>query len=412
MIISNIRKYYLLLFVLAMGLCMPMAAMAFDVGPLTIGGAIRANYTFGDYATPSEGWADPGPSRASQDHGTIQLDTFRINLGYKDGPWIGKAEYRFYPGYASNNTDGYQFLHTGWIGYNCADNSQIQVGVNRVPFGPGAYGISQSWFFDMHYYVGLSDDMDLGVKYTKPVGDWTFDVAYYFSDEGSWFGDTKDAARYSYDVIDESGDGYEERHQFNVRGIYAFPKGKVGASLQYGQLKSNGDQDDGSHMAASVHAVPKFGNWTLATQLTYFSYDVDDEQPAGTNDLVQMGAFDFPSLAPAKAWIPGASLSYMLKTDSLDWLNYVLPYVEYSTIIKDEDDFNDSTLVTAGAAWASGGWYIYTEAAFSNGNDFVGNEVGFGDYPAGIPHYTSNKHGANPEDENEYRVNLNFGYYF
>jgi hypothetical protein len=55
-----------------------------------------------------------------------------------------------------------------------------------VPFGPGPYGVSQSWFFDQHYYVGLSDDMDLGVKYIKPLGNLTLDLAYCYSDEGNY----------------------------------------------------------------------------------------------------------------------------------------------------------------------------------------------------------------------------------
>jgi len=29
---------------------------------------------------------------------------------------------------------------------------------------------SQSWFFDQHYYVGLADDMDLGLKYVTERG--------------------------------------------------------------------------------------------------------------------------------------------------------------------------------------------------------------------------------------------------
>ena len=402
---SKIRIFYLLLFLVIAGQCLPGSVLAFEVGPLSIGGAVRVNYTFGDYTSDNS-----GPSRASQDHGTIQLDTFRINLGYKDGPWVGKAEYRFYPGYAANNSDTYHFLHTGWFGYNFDDGSQVQVGVNRVPFGPGAYGVSQSFFFDMHYYVGLSDDMDLGVKYVKPIGNWTFDAAYYFSDEGQWFGDTRDSSRYSYDVVDESGEGYEERNQFNFRGIYALPMAKVGASLQYGQLKSNGPQDDGSHYAASIHAVPKFGNLTLATQLSYFKYDVDKEQPNGTDTLVQFGAWDFPSLVAAEAWLPAVSLNYMIKTDCVDWLDYMLPYAEYSRLMKTEDGFNDSTLITTGIAWANGGWYIYTETAFANGNDFIGNESGYGAYPGSV--WTSNRHGENPADEWEYRVNLHFGYYF
>ncbi|MCB1802827.1 MAG: hypothetical protein KDI82_14140, partial [Gammaproteobacteria bacterium] len=198
-------------------------------GTLDIGGAIRANYAFGDYGAKTG-----APSRAEGDDGNMSLDTFRINLDYTNDDFLAKAEYRFY--------NGYHMLHTGWLGYDFDDGGQVQVGVNRVPFGPGAYGVSQSWFFDQHYYVGLSDDMDLGIKYTRPLGNWTFDVAYYYSDEGTWAGASKDSARYSYDIVNESGNGYEERNQFNVRGIYSLTDATIptdiGFSLQYGQLDS------------------------------------------------------------------------------------------------------------------------------------------------------------------------------
>ena len=382
-----------------------------QLGPLTVGGAIRANYTFGDYAPELD-----RPSRAEEDGGTFALDTFRFNFDFEQGPWIGKAEYRFYPGYGTNNHDGYHFLHTGWFGYNFADKSQIQVGLNRVPFGPGPYGVSQSWLFDQHYYAGLADDMDLGVKYTKPFANFTLDLAYYYADEGSWFGEnfSDDSVRYSYDVVDETGNGYEERNQLNLRGVYtaelADITAKLGASLQYGQLDSNGPQDDGHHYAGSLHAVTKWKNWTLAPQLTYYRYNVDDDQPLGTDELVQFGAYDFPTLLAAEAWIPAISLSYYLETPRIGWLDYMIPYIEYSSMIKQESGFNDSEMLVLGSAWARNGWYIYTDLAFSNGNDFVGNEAGYGIHPASG--FSSNRFGANPTDEWEYRFNINFGYYF
>ncbi|MFO8028026.1 MAG: hypothetical protein R6U56_10210, partial [Opitutales bacterium] len=352
---------------------------------LKIGGAMRANYYLGDYTVNNS-----NNSAERGDDGTISLDTFRINMDYERGPWIGKFEYRFYPGYSTNNSDGYHFLHTGWLGYNFENAGQVQVGVNRVPFGPGAYGVSQSWFFDQHYYVGLSDDMDLGVKYTTEKDNWTFDLAYYYSDEGTWTGSTRDSSRYSYDVVDSTGDGYEERNQFNARAIYAAELGEVnidvGASAQFGLLESNGPQDDGEHYALSVHPTFKWNNWTLAPQLTYYKYNIDgyvDTTDDGidnpTDDLIQFGAYDFPTFVATEAWIPAVSLSYYHETNQVDWLDYVIPYVEYSAIVKAEDDFNDSEFITAGAAWGRGGWYIYTEFAFSNGNDFIGNEAGYGD---------------------------------
>lgn len=368
--------------------------IAFDVlgGTLNVGGAVRVNYAVGDY-----GDATGGPSRAWDDGGNFSLDTFRVNLDYTRDAFLGKLEYRFY--------DGTHFLHTGWLGYNFDDGGKVQAGVNRAPFGPGAYGVSQSWFFDQHYYVGLADDMDLGVQYSRPLGNWTVDAAYYFSDEGTGAGDSRDSARYSYDVVNESRPGYEERNQVNLRAIYHFKdapiKTDLGASAMYGKLKSKGPQDDGSRWAASVHMVNKWDKFTLASQLTRYEFDVDAAQALGTDDLVQFGAFDFPNTVAAKAWIPAVSLSYQIDTPSIPWLDYVIPYVEYSSIVKDKSGFNDSDLVTLGAAWARGGWYIYTDLAFSNGNEFVGGESAFGD-----------RLGANADDKWLTRFNINFGYYF
>ncbi|MCF8037457.1 MAG: hypothetical protein K9K62_11335 [Desulfobacteraceae bacterium] len=415
------KKKLLLSGLLVFLLGFPMTATAgIDLGPLTIGGAMRANYTIGDYVE----MADSQPSRAEEDGGAFTLDTFRINLDYEQGPWIGKVEYRFYQTHGVgvdgfNYPADYHFLHTGWVGYNFEDDSQLQVGVNRVPFGPGPYGISQSWLFDQHYYVGLSDDMDLGAKYTMSMDKLTLDFGYYAMSEGNYFGSTEDSSRYSYDVVDESGNGYEEQHQFNIRAIYPIEMGDIttdlGASLQYGLLESNGPQDDGDHMAGSLHAVNQLGNWKLAAQLTYYEYDVESGQPLGTEELVQFGAYDFPTLVAAEAMIPAVSLSYYLETPQVDWLDYMIPYAEYSSIIKDESSFNDSEMIVLGSAWARGGWYIYTDLAFSNGNDFVGNAAGFqvpGDVASGASYYTSNRIGENPTDEWEYRFNINFGYYF
>jgi len=382
-----------------------------EIGNFKIGGSIRANYTLGDYAPDLD-----RPSRSDGDGGSFSLDIFRVNVDYANGPWSGKMEYRFYPGYGSNNNDSYNMPHTFWVGYQFQDESQVQVGLNRVPFGPTAYGISQSWFFDQHYYLGLADDMDFGIKYSKSFDKVNLDLAYYYSSEGSWYGEnfSSDSVRYSYDVTAEGPNGYKERNQFNLRAIMPIEGENVnsdlGLSLQYGELASQGIQDDGSMFAGSVHAVTKWDNWKLATQLTYQDYDVDAMQDLGTDEMVQYGAFDFATIIPAEAWIAGLSLSYYYETPEVDWLDYVIPYFEYSSVMKEADGFNDSDLLTIGAAWARGGWYIYTDLAYSNGNDFVGNESGYGDNPA--PYFTSNRFGSNPEENWEYRFNINFGYYF
>ena len=358
--------------------------------PVRIGGAMRVNYVYGDYDN----------SRRGEDIGDVDLDNFRINVDLDHENIIGKAEYRFY--------DGYSMMHTAWLGYRSDGLGSLKAGIVRVPFGPGPYGASASWFFDQHYYVGLSDDMDLGVMWTKPFGDLTVDLAYYVEDEGNWDGNSLDSARYSYDVVrrkaDEAngaaGAGFEESHQFNLRLVYSTDgMGDLGASFQYGMLKGKNVDDDGAdHYAVSAHAKTPVGAFTLMSQITYYEYDITDDTPWGTGELIPMGAYDYAALVASRAVIPALSLSYGgIDTSGISWLDGVTPYVEWSSIMKRADGHNDSSMFTMGAAWARGGWYIYTDFVFSDGNYFVGDTGDFG---------------ANADNEWQKRFNINFGYYF
>jgi len=408
-------------------------AKKITIGPLTIGGAIRANYILGSY--PDGG---SGPTRGGNG-GAFALDTFRLNVDLKYENLVGKLEYRWYPdpfnpGSGKPRTySSYSFVHTAWLGWDFDDGSQLQVGVNRVPFGPGPYGVSQSWFFDQHFYVGLADDMDLGIKYFTNVGNWDLDFAYYYGSEWNGQGTSFDSTRYSYDVVEWTyavapdgtvdfsapPNGYKERNQFDFRAIYNFDDVAVptelGVSLQYGQLKGR-RTDDGDHWAASIHMKNSWNNWLLATQLTRYKYNIDKDNLLNTDELIPMGAYNFGWPAATDAWIPAVSLSYLWETNRIPWLDSVRPYIEYSSIVKENSDFNDSELFVVGAAWARNGWYIYTDAAWSNGNNFVGSENKFG-----LPEPYTNVYteaggigdwGANGNDYWNWRLNINFGYYF
>ena len=94
--------------------------------------------------------------------------------------------------------------------------------------------------------------MDLGFRWSRALGKLAVDVAYYPSSEFQTDGDSLESSRYGNDVVrweetvDADGtvnwavgeNGFEEQHQFNLRGIYALDGGaEVGASLQYGLLQ-------------------------------------------------------------------------------------------------------------------------------------------------------------------------------
>ncbi len=390
-------------------LACPPISHAFQVGDLRVGGAIRANYVYGDYVEDGT----EAPQRGGHG-GNFELDVFRVNLDYKHDQILGKVEYRFY--------NGYNFLHTGWLGYQFNENSLIQVGLNRVPFGVGPYGASNSYFFDMNYYVGLADDMDYGVKYNVRLGKLGLDLGYYLMAENNWQGASEESARYSYDIVDNGApySHYREAHQFNARAVYpvlthSLPT-DIGLSLQYGLLDADERFAEDSHAwAAAVHSLTRLGNWALKLQLT--SYDYDAQYKAGTglsDDLISMGAFDFAWPVAAKGTIPSIALSYTWESP-VDFIDSITFYNDYSVILKDGQtasgkNFKNSAMNVTGMAIASGGWYIYVDYALSNGNYFIGND---GDVYANTYDASSvGDFGADANDRWNSRFNINFGYYF
>lgn len=218
------------------------------LGDFSVGGALRANFVH-------DSKDDNTRNIESGDQGVFDLDMARIDINYKNDSLIGAFQYRWYPGYLTGqNGTNYGFIHTAWIGYQLDTSSQIQVGINRVPFGPGAWGISQSWFFDQHYYVGLTDDMDLGVKYSSSFDNIKYDFAYYPKSEPKGTGTGGESARYAYDVLGE----FEEKNQLNARMIYVAKIGEnehdFGFSVLYSELESQvAGVDDGSRYAVSAH---------------------------------------------------------------------------------------------------------------------------------------------------------------
>ena len=406
-------------FTLGLGLAVlllasPFASLAEEKkSPVKIGGALRVGYAYGSYGT------EENPHRRGENIGDADLELFRLNADLNYDKISGRVEYRWY--------DNYSMFHTAWLGYNLGDLGMVKAGIVRAPFGPGPYGVSSSWFFDQHFYVGLADDMDLGIRWSNTFGKLALDAAYYLTSEFQTDGSSLESSRYSYDIVpwEEKADadgkvewgagenGYDEQHQINLRGIYTLEKvADVGVSIQYGMLKPTEDiVDDGAnHYAVSAHMKNVFSDFTLFTQFSYFAHNITDETPWGTGDLIPMGAYDFAWPIASKGMIPAFSLRYNgVDASGISWLNSVTPYIEGSTIMKSVEGFNNSTLVTLGASWTLfGALYMYSDLGLSNGNGFVGNDgdvydniyTGVGDY------------GANGNDKWNWRMNFNFGYYF
>lgn len=97
---------------------------------LKLGGALRFNYNLST-------WKEDQLERG----GDFGFDMFRINA---ESAYKGiklNAEFRYY-----SQAFGGAFLKQGWFQYDFSDKSQLQVGLNQVPFGIQQYN-SNNWFF-------------------------------------------------------------------------------------------------------------------------------------------------------------------------------------------------------------------------------------------------------------------------
>jgi hypothetical protein len=409
-------KRILSLGIVALLFALQLTALAEEKkSPIKIGGALRVGWAYGSY----ESGNPDNPHRRSDKIGDVDLEIFRLNADLDYHNVISRLEYRWY--------DTYSMIHTAWLGYNLGDLGTLKAGIVRAPFGPGAYGVSSSWFFDQHFYVGLADDMDLGITWSDTLGKLTLDVGYFLQSEFQTDGSSLASSRYSYDIVrwkekaDAAGtvewgageNGFDEQLQFNLRAIYALENiADVGVSLQFGLLKGTnvGKDDSGNHYALSAHMKNSFADFTLFSQFSYYAHNITDKTPWGTGDLIPMGAYDFAWPIASKGLIPALSLRYGgIDTSSISWVDSVTPYAEWSTILKTVDDYNASTLVTLGASWTVlGALYVYSDLALSDGNFFVGNTGdAYGNLLTGVNHV-----GANGNNTWHWRLNFNFGYYF
>ena len=350
---------------------------------IKVGGAVRFQYSNERY--------NQGNRERS---GDFDFDTFRLNLDGEVGDVILSAEWRWF--------QYMNVVHHAWAGYNLNDESQIQIGIHKVPFGVLPFN-SHNFFFSSNYYVGLEDDYDTGIKYLYNKGPWDVRLAFYLNDEQGGvdgFVDQRED-RYSYDVLGvrSAGEGLfdtpafelAENNTLNGRLAYTFDLGdefdiELGFSAQNGDL-DGGNGSVGSHDAYAAHMVGNYKQWNLQLQASTYEYDLD----MGA-DLLAVGAYSFYDTIPAQADTYTANLAYDLPVN-LGPITNLTFYNDYSVITNKSASLEDTWMNVLGVAVTSGGLYTYFDYITARNQPFINGSV------AG-------------DGGTEKRFNINFGYYF
>jgi hypothetical protein len=323
--------------------------------------------------------------------GDMEFDIFRIDVNgsYKDV--LISAQYRWY---------SYQdVIHHGWVGYNFTDAWQAQMGVTQVPFGILPYA-SHNWWFGVPYYLGFEDDYDMGIKTIYDKQPWNLQMAFFKNEE---YGDPSKLERYSFDVVTAGAQQNEETNQGNLRLAYTISHGEessteLGVSGQWGQLYNSDEDSMGDRWAAAAHLNANLGRWNLMLEAVRYEFNPDN--PAGVDDdQVLIGAFASSALTAAEGTIGVANIAYSLP---VDWgpISNLTFYNDYSILIKDEDDFDDSQINTTGCLITAGPLFTYIDLIVGRNALFLGA----GSEPYGAA--------TDSDDDWHTRFNINVGYYF
>lgn len=349
-----------------------------------IGGALRFNYNL---STWKKDQVDRG--------GDFGYDLFRINVNAAYKGIKLNTELRHY-----SQGFGGTMLKQGWFQYDFSEKSQIQVGLNQVPFGIQQYN-SNNWFFNLTYYVGFEDDHDMGVKYIRDNGLWQWQAAYYKSAEEFVFGLSEPSPnRYSYDVTGRNKENNQLDYKL-VRRLGDSLAHELGVSVQGGLLYNLDTRQNGGQYAGAVHYEykPKQGPWNVKLQAMLYRKNPVNAAGAPAN-LVEMGAYGANYNVATDGEIYTAGLAYHLPVQSRV-LQGITFYNNYGYYHKRVQDYEKAHMNVLGALFTAGAMYIYTDAALGYNHPWLG------------PEWTNAFTTGTPGSTNWHmRFNINMGYYF
>ncbi len=372
-----------------------------DEPSLHVGGAVRYNLLLESYESDIDG-----------NSGDFTWDMWAITAQYDNPGGISlNFEYRFYPTFDTH------FIKQGWLEYDFTDEWQAQLGVTQVPFGNLGFN-SNSWWFQLPYYLGYEDDHDIGLKLTQTTDTYRFDVAYFFSQEPhgpSPFTDHQLDGTYSYNVNPHGNSSLEERNHFNVRGEYFLDMGSIGASAEFGQLYNNNPgaanfEETHSKFALAGHADLNIGAINLKPQVLYYNWDAEDDD-GNEVETVGMGAYGFSTYDVAtEAYIASLGIS---RNVSVDWgpitdLTFYNDFSYMGKMVGEDtvgDDFEATIHNITGFLITAGPIFTYVDVAQGVNQPWLTDDFGVGLGPG---------HEDLGMGDSEYnmRFNINIGYYF
>lgn len=332
-----------------------------ELGALTVSGAVRANYQDKHYG---------GPASDQK----VQFDAGILKLDYQSSKLFGQVQYRCYQ---HERLCDFSTLVDGYMGYKINPTDRITLGVQPIPFGPGQYWDS-SFYASINNTIGLQDAHNLGVNYHFELDSATqFDLAYFVTDGGNYHGTSRDAARYTANLVKSSDPNKTElqeknmwmarvKQEFNPQSLPDL-KMSVGGSYWYSDIENNRTSAQGSRDAWALFNTLNYKNFALS--ITGGEMSLDNKDGMNPNQST-FGSFDTEYDIANDGYFYTVDMNYTFANVG-DMVN-ITPYFVYSGFNKKQRGFADSERHIAGVAWNHNNVSLYTEYVMSKNDPFVG----------------------------------------
>lgn len=279
---------------------------------LSLGGGLVTEYQYKGYAYPAQ---TPG--------GDFKLDYFEVNVKGHHGALSYAAEERFS---GVNFNSPYQFLHYGWAAYRFGEggDEQIKVGYFKVPFGTLPYGY-QSFWGNLGYYAGLTDNQAAGIGYRYMPGNWRFDADFF---KNNTLGQV---TTYGINPVGN----YHSINTVNLRAAYTVRDGATdhvtfawsgkGGQLELGPTPNS--RHTGKQWATAASMNGHWGPWTLQMQATAYAYLVPADSGYPRHSIT-VESYGYQYQLPARGQLYDASLG---RRFSVNWgpLRSIQVYDDY-----------------------------------------------------------------------------------
>jgi hypothetical protein len=332
---------------------------------LDLGGAVRAR-------------VDEDGSRGIHPFG---LDTIMLSARYDSDSWIGAARYRFYgkdyPYQYVRRFGDIQFAEYAWIGYRFHPKTQLQIGLNQVPFGLQPY-YSSTFYETLGNVIGLEDVWELGAKYIQDVDDWNVQFGYYA--RTAWPGrGTSNGSTYSI-VVTPADTGVTGGSQNDERGLaiaraarkvaFGSWKGEAGISLMNATLYNRDTHRNGRRTAYALHYAGENGPWGV--KLEYARQQMLPKNPVDDR-AVSFGGYDGTFNVASRGHFYTGDLSYAVPGTYIGgWISGMKLYANYSLYDKSYAEFRSSQRFILGASFSLKALWVAVEWLNGRNDPYLG----------------------------------------